>query len=69
MIGGADELHAMMGSGHLEHVLTKHAGKPALPDDLAKAVERSKAEAGAADMLACSLARAACSACAAVACC
>ena len=50
MIGGASELHAMVDSGQLEHVLTKHAGKPALPHDLAKAVERSKAQVSAAIM-------------------
>ena len=44
MIGGATELHALVESGQLEQLLTKHSGKPALPDKLAKAVEDAKAQ-------------------------
>ena len=43
-IGGASELESIIKAGKLEQLLEERRGSPALPEDLARAVERSRAQ-------------------------
>ena len=43
-VGGASELESIIEAGRLEDVLEERRGSPALPEDLARAVERSRAQ-------------------------